>query len=190
MVKQVGRIKDVSQGYAMNAQTNAHTGDFARSSMKGDGRVELISYRVTNAEGKALPLPVTKEDLLIQILLRARESIDRPAYGISLYNEAGVLMTSINTVEQGCKMPPLPAGDVRVCVRVNKTAFLPGNYTASFWVMNPQGDIYVMTENSIAVKIAQTPLYGTCRVDGRWGCVYSDIKLMTDRAPEYANDRV
>jgi hypothetical protein len=44
-------------------------------------------------------------------------------------------------------------------------------------VMNPQGHIYAMAENSIAFELAQTALYGTSQVDHRWGCVYSDVEF-------------
>jgi hypothetical protein len=42
-------------------------------------------------------------------------------------------------------------------------------------VMNPQGHIYLLTEDALVFEIAQVPLYGTCHADHRWGCVYADI---------------
>ena len=86
-------------------------------------------------------------------------------------------MTSINTVELGISLPALLAGNATMDVRIRRTVFLPGTYTASFWVMNPQGHIHAMAENSIAFEIAQTALYGTSQVDQRWGCVYSDVEF-------------
>ena len=176
-IRQTGSIKDVAQAYMSDVSSVARTGELLADRVKGDGRVALVSYRVTNAAGEESPPPGTREDLLIFITLRVREAIGQPAFGISITNESGTLMTSINTVEQGALQPPFPAGDGIVCVRVNNISFLPGNYTASFWVMNPQGHIYVMSENSIAFEIAQVPLYGTRHLDYRWGCVYSDIEF-------------
>jgi hypothetical protein len=74
----------------------------------------------------------------------------------------------------------LSAGNATVDVRIRKNTFLPGIYTASFWVMNPQGHIYAMTENSIVFQIAQTRLYGTREIDHRWGCVYSEVDFSLD----------
>ena len=174
-IRQIGLINDVAQAYMSDVSAVARTGGLFVDRGKGDGRVFLVSYRVTDAGGKESPPPGTREDLLIFIKLRVRETIGQPAFGISINNESGTLMTSINTVEQGSLQPPLPAGEGIVCVRINNVSFLPGNYTASFWVMNPQGHIYVMSENAISFEIAQVPLYGTRHLDYRWGCVYSDI---------------
>jgi lipopolysaccharide transport system ATP-binding protein len=176
-VQQTGSVDDVAHAYGRSVPSMANAGDFAASRVQGDGQVELVSYRVTNADGEASPPPGTCEDLLIHIALRVTKTIGQPAFGISIYNEFGVLMTSLNTVEQGATLPPLPAGEVTVCVRVKRISFLPGHYTASFWVMSPQAHIYVLTESSIAFEIAQVPLYGTRQVDYRWGCVYSDIQF-------------
>ena len=182
-LRQAGPVDDVVQAYALSVPNTAGAGEFAASRVKGDGQIELVSYRVTNAAGETNPPPGTREDVLIHVSLRAMKPIGQPACGISIYNEFGVLMTSLNTKEQGTMLPPFPAGDVTVCVRIKKTSFIPGNYTASFWVMSPQAHIYVLTENSIAFEIAQVPLYGTCQVDQRWGCVYSDLEFTAAAPP-------
>jgi hypothetical protein len=96
---------------------------------------------------------------------------------VSLFNERGVLMTHVNTVALGVTQPELPTGESTIRVRINRTNFLPGHYTASFWVMNPQGHIYTMSENGITFEIAQVPIYGTYYVDASWGAVYSDIEF-------------
>jgi lipopolysaccharide transport system ATP-binding protein len=176
-VRLIGPINEVAQAYAVSVQKEARMEGFSSSLVKSDGRVELVAYRVTNAAGKTTPPPGTKEDVLIHVTLRVRKAVKQPACGVSIYNDGGVLMTCINTVEQGTVLSPMSEGELTVCVRLNRVAFLPGTYTASFWVMNPQGHIHVLTENSIVFEIAQVPLYGTCHVDHRWGCVYSDVRF-------------
>jgi SAM-dependent methyltransferase len=80
-------------------------------------------------------------------------------------------------VELGVAQPELAAGESTICVRINRTNFLPGYYSASFWVMNPQTHIYAMSEDAIVFEIAQAPIYGTCHIDYRWGAVYSEIEF-------------
>jgi len=175
-IRNTGPIDEVVEAYTASVHDKLQSGDaFSRNAVTGDGRVELVSYSVSNPKSD-LPL-ATKDDMLFRINLRVKEEIRQSALGISIFNEFGVLMTSINTVELGIPLPPLPAGNATVCVRIRKTVFLPGPYTASFWVMNPQGHIHAMAENSIAFELAQTPLYGTSQVDRRWGCVYSDVEF-------------
>jgi hypothetical protein len=175
--RQIGVAAQVVQAYASSVVGAARSGDLSSGRSTGDGQVMLLSYEVTDADGRSNPPPATNQDILIHIRVCARNKIARPAYGISLFNERGVLMTCINTVELGVTQPELPIGESSICVRINRTNFLPGHYSASFWVMNPQGHIYAMSENGLTFEIAQAPIYGTCYIDDRWGVVYSDIEF-------------
>jgi hypothetical protein len=122
---------------------------------------------------------VTNHDLLIHVTFAVVTPLKQPAYGVSITNQYGVVLTCINTVEQGKTVPLLPAGEFTVCVRIKNISYLPGKYTASFWVMNPQCHKYGMAENAIVFEIDQSPIYGTSQVDHSFGCVYSDIEFTT-----------
>lgn len=175
-VKSIGLPRDVIDQYSSTVK-GITEGQFSGNNIKGDGRVELISYQVTNQHGESFPLPVTNEDVLIHIKLKALEAINHPACGINIWNARGVLMTSINTVEQGVILPSLPAGEVSLTIRIDKIVYLPGLFIADFWVMNPQNHIYAMAEQAITFELGQTPLYGTNQVDHRWGSVYSKVSF-------------
>jgi lipopolysaccharide transport system ATP-binding protein len=170
-----GPINEVVQAYMKDIRVLTTTGVFSATQTKSDGQVELLSFRVTNAAGEDNPPPATKEDVIIQVKMKVNTKIAQAAYGVSIINHYGVLMTCINTVEQGLSPAPLEAGAATISIKIKDVVFLPGTYTASVWVMNPQGHIYALAENSIVLEIAQAPIYGTCHIDDRWGCVYSDI---------------
>jgi lipopolysaccharide transport system ATP-binding protein len=176
-IRNSGLIGEVVDAYSSDVNGKQRSGGFANCLVTGDGQVELCSYSVSNPNSQSELPPATRDDVLIRINLRVKQGIRQPAYGLSISNEFGVLMTSINTVELGISSQPLLVGNATVGVQIRRTVFLPGTYTASFWVMNPQGHIHVMAENSIAFEIAQTALYGTSQVDQRWGCVYSEVEF-------------
>jgi lipopolysaccharide transport system ATP-binding protein len=178
-LRKSGAVDEIIDAYSADVKPRIQSGSFSNNHIKGDGQVELVSYAVSNPNS-ANELPATKEDILVRVNLLVKEEIRRPACGISIFNEFGVLMTSINTVELGMSLPPLEAGNATVGVRIRETVFLPGTYTASFWVMTPQGHIHAMSENSIVFEIAQTPLYGTREVNHEWGCVYSNVDFFID----------
>src|SRR5205823_442694 len=117
--------------------------------------------------------PTTRQDVLIALRLRASRLISKPAYGISISNEHGILMTCVNTVELGAIMPELPAGESNIIIRIKHISFMPGVYTARFWAMSPQLHIYAMSEDDITIEIVDGQIYGTSQVDHRWGIVYS-----------------
>jgi len=181
-LRRIGPAAQVVQAYTSSVRDAARSGDLSSSRLIGDGQVALLSYEVTDANGRRNPAPGTKEDVLIQLRVDARNSIAKPAYGISIVNELGVLMTCVNTAELGITQPELPKGESAICVRIKRTNFVPGNYTASFWVMSPQCDIYAMSENGITFEIAQVPIYGMSNIGYHQGVVYSDIEFSMMRA--------
>lgn len=144
---------------------------------KGDGTVELRSYRVLNKDLRERPLPTTGEDLFIDVIVRAKERIQNPAFGIAIYNAQQTLLTKINTRQMGISPSPLPAGESTLRIRLSKVPYLPGHYGATVWAMNPQGHLYAYVENAIQFELWQRPLYGTRQVDHRWGCVFTRVEF-------------
>ncbi len=176
----VGQIRFIGEsrnsiGEYLKASANTKGNVFTNGKVRGDGRVELKSYKIKNQDGVPYPLPTTTEDFSICVRLHVQEAIAQPAFGLSIVNEFGVLMTSINTVEQGLIMQPLGAGEREVTIKLSSVSYLPGVYSASFWVMNPQGHIYAYADNQLTFELAQSALYGTRHLDHRWGCVYTKV---------------
>lgn len=179
-IKDQGQSNGIVNAYSKTVWINAGKSGFSNNSLKGDGRIQPLSYEVLNSNNKSLPLPITNQDVIIKVRIYTKEFINKPACGISILNNRGILMTSINTVEQGRILPSIPAGESNIIIKLNNISFLPGVYIASFWVMNPKGHIYVMAEDSIAFEIDQSPIYGTSHVDHRWGCVYTKVEFSVD----------
>jgi lipopolysaccharide transport system ATP-binding protein len=103
--RKIGSAGQVVQAYTRSARDAARSLDLSRGRLTGDGQVTLLSYEVTGANGCRHPPPGTKQDVLIHVRIDARNRIAKPAYGISIVNERGVLMTCLNTVELGVTQP-------------------------------------------------------------------------------------
>ena len=75
----------MAQAYSQGTEHRALAGEFSAAPVKGDGRVELLSYRMLNASGAVHPPPGTKEDLVLEVELRVRENIgsSQPAGSVS-----------------------------------------------------------------------------------------------------------
>jgi lipopolysaccharide transport system ATP-binding protein len=171
----IGESVEIINSYTGISSSRAWKTDFNDANIKGDGTIQLLSYEVLNSEGKLYPGIATNQDFMIRIRFDSRQNIQKVACGISISNDRGILMTSINTVEQGKDFPFIPIGDSEVVVKLKQVVFLPGTYLASFWIMNPTGHIYVMAQDAMIFEIAQSPIYGTSYVDYRWGCVFTDV---------------
>jgi len=180
VMRELGTTNSIVEKYLKDSlnKSMAIDGNLLNYRGHGDGRIQLLSYQVRNQENQLSPLPKTNESIFIHIRIFVVEPIKQPACGISVVNEQGILLTSINTVEQGINLDPFPAGEMEIVVQLSNMVFLPGPYTASFWVMNPQSHIYVHAEDMLNFEIGQGNIYGTRHIDHRWGCVYTDIRFI------------
>jgi len=95
-------------GSAITRCGSIWSGDLSKGRLTGDGQVMLLSYEVTDANGRRNPAPGIKEDVLIHVRVDAKNRIAKPACGISIVNELGVLMTCVNTGQLGVTQAELP----------------------------------------------------------------------------------
>ena len=179
-LREAGPARDVIDAYTSSFTASAD-GQFVEREVRGDAAVELLSYRVTNAQGLTLPPPVTKQDLTLVVRVRVNQTIAQPACGINIYANNGVLLTSVNSVQTGQALAPWEPGERDVSIVLRRVPYLPGHYRAGFWAMSPHGHIYAHVEDAIQFEIGETPLYGTSRVTSPgYGQVYADVDFAPD----------
>src|SRR6516225_9459986 len=58
-IRRIGPTGQVVQAYTSSVQDSARSGDFSISRLTGDGQVTLLSYEVTDANGRRNPTPRT-----------------------------------------------------------------------------------------------------------------------------------
>src|SRR6476660_2885323 len=87
-IVQQGPAEEIVDAYNASFAPKA-MGTFEDSHVSGDGSVELRSYTVLNEHGSPQPLPVTGEDVLLQVSLRVHRPIQRPAAGVSVWSPGG-----------------------------------------------------------------------------------------------------
>ena len=175
--REMGDARIVVESYLQKSIMQKKNNSFEDVAVIQNRSIRLLSYVVTNHFGQTKPIPTTNEDIVINIRLQVNDPIKQPAFGINIRNSSGILMTAVTTAEQGITLSPLGIGEMEIKVKLLRVAFLPGTYTASFWVMNPQGDIYAMAKDAMAFDVGPSLLYGVSQVDQNWGCVYTEIEF-------------
>ncbi len=157
-------------------------GGFEGLVVKGDRTVELLSYAVSRTNGgDRSVLPTTNDDVTITVRVRAKRDITRPACGIAIRNAYGVLLTSLNSINNGQVMAPWKAGEHEVRIDIKAIPYFPGNYRADFWVMGSGDEIYAMVEDAIAFELGQSVIYGMSNVGhAGWGCTYAAMDFSAD----------
>jgi len=181
-LRQAGTPREVIDAY--NASFSTPTdGSFEGTVMRGDRSVELLSYSVTRADGDSRTVPVTNDDITITVRLCASRDIAYPACGLAIRNGYGVLVTSLNSVQNGQTLAGWTTGEHTITVRLQRVPYLPGSYRADFWVMGPAGgdEIFAHVEDAIAFEIAPSPIYGMSYIaSAGWGTTYTEMDFATD----------
>jgi lipopolysaccharide transport system ATP-binding protein len=173
---ELGRATEVVEHY--NASFAAPvSGSFEPQAVSGDGTVDLLSYSVSNAAGDSLPLPITGEDIVIDVRMDVKSTIQRPAAGINIWSPSGVLLTSINTDHLGVSLSPLEAGERTISIRLKDVPLLPGPHRLGFWVYAPGGHVFAHVEDAMTFEIGQSPLYGTSYIDRGFGVVHTKVEI-------------
>lgn len=176
-VREIGTSSRVTSLYLQDGLASARAGRFGRD-VHGDGSVELVSYEVSDGSGGHAIYPNGRVEICVQV--NSSQTIRHPACGIGFFSEKGALLTSINTVELGSSLPELPMGVSQIRVVIERLPYLPGKYYGNFWIMNPQGHIYVNAEKSILLEVEKSAVYGLSEVDDRWGSVYLPIEFRVE----------
>lgn len=182
-----GRSVELDRAADVVAHYNASfaapmAGSFEPQAVSGDGTVELLSYAVANAAGRPHPLPVTGEDVVIDIRMKVQSTIQRPSAGINVWSPAGVLLTSVNTDHLGITLPPLEPGEQTVTVRLAGVPYLPGPHRLGFWVYAPGGHLFAHVEDAMTFEIGQSPIYGTSYISRGFGVVQTKVEIDLNRS--------
>lgn len=157
------------------------SGDFAQNlfdeGVTGDGTVRLLSYEISGSDAGVVH---TNGRMKISVCIESDNLIQYPACGIGFYSEKGALLSSVNTVELGKSMPPIPPGRSKILISMDSVPYLPGRYVGSFWIMNPQRHIYANADRKLRLTVDQSAVYGTSHIDDRWGSVYIPVDFSID----------
>ena len=94
--------------------------------------------QLLQADGEPSPLFTTGKPMTIRVGYEAREPIHKPHVAIDIHGVDGVYCAGINTRMDDCSLGTLE-GRGFVDLAISKLALLPGCYTISAGILDPQG---------------------------------------------------
>jgi len=103
-----------------------------------DGPIRITDVRLLHEDGEVSPLFQTGKPMRIQVHYHAREPIAHPHVAIDIHTADGTYCSGINTRMDGCSLQTLE-GDGHVELDVSRLALLPGCYSISAGILDPQG---------------------------------------------------
>jgi lipopolysaccharide transport system ATP-binding protein len=103
-----------------------------------DKPIAITDVQLLQADGEASPLHTTGKPLTIRVSYEAREPIRQPHVAIDIHSVDGVYCAGINTRMDDCSLGTLE-GRGFVDLAISKLALLPGCYSISAGILDPQG---------------------------------------------------
>jgi len=103
-----------------------------------DKPIAITDVQLLQPDGEASPLHTTGKPMTIRVRYEAREPIRQPHVAIDIHSVDGVYCAGINTRMDDCTLGTLE-GRGFVDLAISKLALLPGCYSISAGILDPQG---------------------------------------------------
>ena len=112
--------------------------DSAAPAASGDKPIAITDVQLLQPDGDPSPLHTTGRPMTIRVSYEAREPIRQPHVAIDIHSVDGVYCAGINTRMDDCTLGTLE-GRGFVDLAIAKLALLPGCYSISAGILDPQG---------------------------------------------------
>jgi lipopolysaccharide transport system ATP-binding protein len=112
--------------------------DSAAPAAAGDKPIAITDVQLLQPDGEPSPLHTTGRPMTIRVSYEAREPIRQPHVAIDIHGVDGVYCAGINTRMDDCTLGTLE-GRGFVDLAIAKLALLPGCYSVSAGILDPQG---------------------------------------------------
>jgi homopolymeric O-antigen transport system ATP-binding protein len=110
----------------------------AENAPAGDGPIQITDVRLLQSDGEVSPLFQTGRPMTIQVHYHARQPVERPHVAIDIHTADGTYCAGINTRMDACSLGTLE-GSGRVELVTPRLSLLPGCYSISAGILDPQG---------------------------------------------------
>ncbi|MGZ4759885.1 MAG: ABC transporter ATP-binding protein [Acidimicrobiales bacterium] len=131
-IRLVGPSGEVVDKYLAEVQTDRQTeGDSEGHGARwGSGEARITDIELLDDQGRPVNRLHTGEAVTIRIRYHAEQAIERPVFGLAIYNLEGILVTGPNTREAGL-VPDKIDGDGVIDLTIDRLMLLPGTYDIS-----------------------------------------------------------
>lgn len=106
----------------------------------GHGGLMILAASVTDENDASVTTYGIGQEMLVRVLLEAREHIDAPRAGVYLTNKFGVQVFSQGTAQQNVSLPAMEPGDRTVVTFRITLDLTPGEYTLGLGASESPGD--------------------------------------------------
>ena len=114
------------------------------------------------------------DSLVLRFHYHAEKTIRDPSFGFRLFTEMGTLITETRPCGcMGFDIPKVEPGDGYIDVEIDSLNLLPGQYSLSLWITDPEGKPVYDGDVRAVLEVEPANLFQSGRTpDSRMGIVY------------------
>jgi ABC-type polysaccharide/polyol phosphate transport system ATPase subunit len=188
-LRMAGPATDVIDQYIAEVQTDRQTDPDAEGNGArwGSGEARIEQIELLDRSGRATNRLHTGDQLTIRVHYQADEPIDRPVFGLAMYNLEGLLVTGPNTREAGL-VPDRIEGVGTVDLTIDRLMLLPGTYDISaslydYAIVHPYDFRQRAVRFDVDAGMPHETFGGVMSLGGRWSTAAgrADASSLSDR---------
>ena len=153
MVKR-GDTKEVIEAYLKSVY--ASVPEMAPSLRRGDGRAEIVSIEVLDADDKPTALIASGKQAAIRVVAKYAASVADPVIGILIRTRIGFEVYGTNTELEQLKLGPVEAGQTRTVTFRFTCQLCPQSYTITAASHDPDGIWHEWMEDAISFAVTDS----------------------------------
>ena len=173
-IKQDGNSRDVIKNYhATFANGAAELTSFEQIKVrKGNGELKFASIEFLDAEYQKKNVICSGDPIVFRMHFHVHEKLINPHFGLELYSELGVMITSVNTWSMGFQIEKISPGRGFIDIKIDCLNFMPGRFYITLWA-GQSAHLYDHLEHCAMFDLESADIYGTGKgVDSKFGLMY------------------
>ena len=129
-LRTTGDAGDVIDQYVAEVQTDRQEADADEAARWGSGEARIDRLEILDAAGRPTTRMATGDAVTLRVHYQADQPIDRPVFGLAVFNLEGLLVSGPNSREAGM-VPDRIEGAGVVDLSIDHLMLLPGTYDIS-----------------------------------------------------------
>jgi lipopolysaccharide transport system ATP-binding protein len=165
-IERDGPVREVIEAYmaSFGSSDSASNSLDAVDGRRGTGEIRFSRVEFRSPDGQLQTVTRAGRPLVVRLHYHANKLIDRPAFGFTITNEMGTVVTHTSTWLHGLDIPLVAMGDGYLDLEIDALNVLPGRYYLSLHLDScVETRLYDALEHAVHLDVEEAPIYGQSR---------------------------
>ena len=142
----------------------------------GSGEIIYTEIRFLGTDRRPKETLRSGDEVIIRLGYQAFKHVVSPSFGVEIYTEMGIKVTSMNTWSSGFDVAGIQPGEGHVELEIHSLNLIPGRYYLTLW-LDRVGQSFDRLENCSSVDIESSDVFASGRsMDRRFGLTFFPVR--------------